>query len=70
MELFKKVQIEDKSWCDEILKSSKRPSLEYNFTTLFIWSEIYSTKIANHNNNLVVKFGKGSNLFLFPIGTN
>lgn len=67
---FKEIEIEDKSWCDEILNKFSCPSLEYNFTTMFIWSDIYSTKIAKHNDNLIVRFGKDNNLFLFPIGNN
>lgn len=68
MNSFKRVEIEDKIWCDKILASAECPSLEYNFTTMFIWGDIYSTKIREHNNNLIVRFGKDSNLFLFPVG--
>ena len=69
MDKFKTVGINDKKWIDDILKKTKNPSLEYNFTTLFIWQEIYNTKVREYNDCLLVRFGKEKNVFLFPAGS-
>ena len=69
MLIFKKVEISDKEWVDEILKKSDCPSLEYNFTTLFIWQKIYNIEIARKNDWLFVKSGKKKQSFLFPVGS-
>ncbi len=69
MDKFKSVEIGDKVWADRILNEYSCPSLEYNFTTLFIWSDIYATKIREHEGCLLVRFGKKENkIFLFPAG--
>ncbi len=65
---FKNIQIEDKSLVEGFLKKSPRPSLEYNFTTMFIWQGIYNTKFAICDGFLFVSSGKKTPSFLFPIG--
>lgn len=68
MDKFKSVEISDRAWVNQFLNQYHCYSLEYNFTTLFIWSDIYHTKISNINNCLVVSFGKDNKTFLFPVG--
>ncbi len=68
MDKFKKPEISDKVWVDEILKSFYAPSLEYSFSTLFLWADIIDTKIAKHKSCLVARYGK--NIYLFPAGNN
>ena len=68
MESFKPVTISDKEWVDKLLTGQKCPSLEYNFTTLFLWSDIYKTKIRRHNDKVLVSFGDSGEKFLFPVG--
>lgn len=67
---FKNVELSDRGWVNEILYAHNPPSLEYNFTTLFIWNEIYKTKIAQYQNTLLAQFGEEKKLYLFPIGKN
>lgn len=43
---FRGIQIEDKAWVDEILINSDCDSLENNFTTAYIWRNIYRIKIS------------------------
>lgn len=66
---FKDITIEDRDWILNILEKSECPSLEYNFTTLFIWSKIYDTKVLEHNGFLHCMSGKESKAFLFPAGS-
>ena len=68
MDKFKTPEISDKVWVDEILKSFYAPSLEYSFSTLFLWAGIIDTKIAKHKSCLVARYGK--NMYLFPAGNN
>lgn len=66
---FEDIRIEDKQRVDEILSGYDCPSLEYNFTTLFIWQKIYNTQIACRDGYLFSVSGKGEEKsFLFPAG--
>ena len=68
MNSFKTPEISDKIWVDEILKSFYAPSLEYSFSTLFLWADIIGSKIAKHKSCFLACYGK--NLYLFPTGNN
>lgn len=70
MNRLKKVELSDKEWVDKILNNTKCPSLEYNFTSLYIWQEIYNTNIMKYKDCLIVRFGKENKSFLFPAGEN
>lgn len=65
---FKSIEIGDKEWVDEILSSSDCRSLEYNFTTMFIWQKVYNMKVASQDGMLFSSSGKNSTSFLFPVG--
>ena len=43
---FHRAKIEDKPWVEEILSRDSCESLENNFTTLFIWQDMYNIKIS------------------------
>ena len=64
---FKKVELEDKKWIDKILKSSECRTLEYNFTTFFIWRDSCNNKVAEQEG---VLFSQTENKFLFPVGAD
>ncbi len=68
MNTFKTPEIQDKLWVDEILKSFYAPSLEYSFSTLFLWADAIDTKISRHKSCLVARYGE--NFYLFPAGNN
>ena len=68
MNTFKTPEIQDKIWVDEILKSFWAPSLEYSFSTLFLWADVIDTKIAKHKSCLVARYGES--FYLFPAGGN
>ena len=68
MESFKSPQISDKVWVDEILKGFYAPSLEYSFSTIFLWADVLDTKIKKHKSCLIARYGK--NFYLFPAGNN
>ena len=68
MDSFKTPEISDKLWVDEILKSFYAPSLEYNFSTLFLWADVLDTKIKKYKSCLIARYGK--NVYLFPAGNS
>ncbi len=68
MNTFKTPQISDKIWVDEILKSYWAPSMEYSFSTIFLWADIYKTKIRKYKSCLLARFS--DNIYFFPAGGN
>ena len=68
MNEFKSPTLLDKPWVDDILNDSYAPSLEYNFSTIFMWKEVYNTKIKKFKDCFLVCFGDKMDKFLFPIG--
>lgn len=65
---FRKAKIEDKEKIENLLIPSGRPSLEYNFTTIFLWQELYENEFAIENEMLFIRSGKERKSYLFPCG--
>ncbi len=68
MKEFKPVEISDREWVSNILDKYECPTLEYNFTTMFIWQKIYNIQILEHNGFLHERMGKNRMHYLFPAG--
>lgn len=66
---FKKAEIEDKNEIERLLLCSGCPSLEYNFTTIFLWQEQYESEFAIEDDVLYLRSGKKDMSYLFPCGT-
>ena len=66
MDSFKTPEISDKLWVEEILKAYNAPSLEYSFSTIFLWAEVLNTKIKKYKSCLIVRYEE--NIYLFPAG--
>lgn len=60
--------LEDKSAVDAILQNCACPTLEYNFTTQYIWKTIFNTKICTEDGFFYSVSGKDKPSFLFPAG--
>ena len=66
---FKNIMISDKVWIDELLKHSDFRGAEYCFTNLFIWDEVYHSKITRYKDFLLFTSGSGDTArYLFPPG--
>lgn len=66
---FKNIKISDKVWIDELLKHSDFRGAEYCFTNLFIWDEVYHSKITRYKDFLLFTSGSGDTArYLFPPG--
>lgn len=68
MSEFRRAKIEDKNEIDKILNESKCPSLEYNFTTLFLWQDIFNMEYKIEDDILYIRSGSDGKSYLFPCG--
>lgn len=65
---FREVKTEDKEWIEKIFENGCCPSLEYNFTTIFIWRKIYNTRVSSLQNGDFFTASVNNKSFLFPTG--
>ncbi len=63
---FRKARLEDKEELDRLFAKSGCPSLEYNFTTLFLWQNEYNMEFAVEDDVLFLRSGRGKKSYLFP----
>lgn len=66
---FQDIALRDKEWIDPLLKLSSRGSLEYNFTTTFVWRNIYNFQAARMDDYFLLRAGTCNPSYLFPAGT-
>ena len=65
---FRKAKIEDKQEIERLFAYSGCPSLEYNFTTIFLWQEQYGSEFAIEDDVLFLRSGRQGFSYLFPCG--
>ena len=65
---FKPITIADKGWMTDLLKKGHRGALEYNFTSNFIWREIYKLRAARLDDQLIIMSDPEDPTFIFPSG--
>ena len=67
---FKKVEINDKKWIAPLLAAADLRACHYNFTNLFVWSEIYKYRVAQVEDLLLVKGQDlaGTRFYYHPVG--
>lgn len=53
---FKEIEIEDKVWVDRLLSYSDYRATEFCFSVLFIWKEIFCTRIGRYKDFFIVRF--------------
>lgn len=64
------IELTDRSWIEPLIRASDFRGCEYSFVTIFLWRNIFKTKVARFRNRLLVriKIDKGFS-YLFPPGT-
>lgn len=71
-DIFKEIELADKPWADRLLAFSDYRATEYNFSVLYIWKDVYKTKIARYKEFLLIRSGSNNSLegytYLFPAG--
>lgn len=65
---MKEVQISDKAWVDAVLEGCPHNTLEYNFTTTFIWRSIYNFRIVQNPDWFILFSDTKRPSFLYPYG--
>jgi len=66
---FRTVTLEDKNWVEKCMKSAGFRGSEYTFSNLFDWRDGYELTIAQYDDFLLIKGGKGENAsYMYPIG--
>ncbi len=66
---FKDIGLKDREWVNELLSYNDYMATEYCFTSLFIWADIFNTKIARYNDLLAIKSTyNGRAGYIFPAG--
>ena len=66
---FREITLEDKAWIDPLLAMGARGSLEYNFTTTYVWRNVYCFRIARMNDYFLLRAGTDEPSYLFPAGS-
>lgn len=65
---FKKIELSDQAWIDELLKESNFNSSEYCFSNMMNWRDIYNTEIARLGDYAVVRSGFKEFSYMYPFG--
>lgn len=70
MNVFKKPELDDRLWVNEIIKNSNVMNCDAPFGTTYIWKEEYGTRICHFKGFYLVAytFDEGYIYFDFPIG--
>lgn len=70
MNLFKKPELDDRLWVNEIIKNSNVMNCDAPFGTTYIWKDEYDTRICHFKDFYLVAytFDEGYIYFDFPIG--
>lgn len=68
MTQFRPVELQDRDWINSLLSYGPRETLEYNFTTIFLWRSIYHFKAARMGDFVVILSDSARPSFLYPCG--
>lgn len=67
---FQPPALSDKSWVDDILRSSPQRASDFNFANLFMWGPVFKARIARLGDRLAIQVKKPMpHAYLFPVGT-
>ncbi len=65
---YKEVVLDDREWMNRLFAMSERGSLEYSFTTSFLWRHIYQFRVARMDDYLILLSDPKNPTYLFPAG--
>lgn len=66
---FKPLSLSDRHWMTECFKAGHRGSLEYSFTSLFIWRNVVKLQVARMGGYAIVLSNVEEPSYIFPLGT-
>lgn len=67
---FRKVELSDRTEFERFLNMTEKRSMEYSFSTMFLWQDLYGMEFCIHDNTLLLRIGEEEKFYLFPIGEN
>ncbi len=67
---FKRIELSDRRWMEPLLKAADLDACVYCFGTMYIWREIYYTRVARMNDYVITKTGTENDriYYSFPFG--
>jgi len=65
---FRDVTLEDKQWIEPLLKMSSGTTLEYSFTTTFVWRHSFGHRVARMDDYFLLRVDRKAPAYLFPSG--
>ena len=66
---FRPIEISDREWLEPLLQAGGRESLEYSFSTNFLWQKIYDLQISKNLGYQIQISDMSHPAYLFPSGT-
>ena len=66
---FRKATLSDREEIEKYFNMTPRPSLEYSFTTLFLWQDQFNMEFCIEDGFLFIRSGGTRKMYLFPIGS-
>ena len=70
MDIFKRPELSDRQWVNDLLSREGSRACEHNFASIYLWATAYPQKIARVGDRLLVEMLGGPGLsHLFPMGS-
>jgi len=67
---FRKVELSNRTEFEKYLNMTEKRSMEYSFSTMFLWQDLYDMEFCIYEDTLYLRIGKNEKSYLFPIGNN
>lgn len=67
--LFRPIELQDRAWMEGLLQSGRRGSLEYSFTSNFIWRKVFRLEAARLDGLFAVLSDPDDPSYIFPAGS-
>ncbi|NLC32603.1 MAG: hypothetical protein GX781_04840, partial [Clostridiales bacterium] len=65
---FNLIDINDRPWMEECFHAGHRGSLEYSFTSLFVWRKVLKIHVARFEGYALVLSDPQNPTYIFPMG--
>lgn len=67
---FNAVTMEDKTWIGDLLAAEPAMACEYDFTTMYLWGDMFNRRIARCGGRLVMRLLEGEEAcYVYPVGS-
>ncbi len=66
---FREIELADREWMTALFRKGGRVSLDYSFTTCYVWRYIFGYRVARMGDYVIVKATEQKSSYLFPAGS-